>query len=61
MDNAILKHLLNRNGAAGPLITTYIMPIPVMGDQMNITIDVASILGGILYPFATSFLIPVSY
>ncbi len=59
VDNAILKKLLNHSGEEDPIITTYIMGIPV-NNTMFIRIDIASILGGILYPFATSFLIPVS-
>ena len=65
MDNAIFKSILtnygikNESSGGDPLINTYIMPIPVI-TPMNITIDIASILGGILYPFAYSFLIPVS-
>ena len=60
VDNAIFKDLLGESGGGeDPLISTYIMPIPVE-DPLNITIDIASILGGILYPFAYSFLIPVS-
>ena len=61
VDNAIFKYLRNASEDDDEvLITTYIMPIPVLGPQMNITIDIASILGGILYPFSASFLIPVS-
>lgn len=63
MDNAILKHLLKRSDeyvqGEESLITTYIMPIPPT-DKMKLSIDVATIVGGILYPFAASFLIPVS-
>jgi len=58
MSNAVFKQLMNQPGGGEPLITTYIMPIPLNTPQ-NITIDIASILGGILYPFAYSFLIPV--
>ncbi len=43
---------------AAVAIATYIMPIP--GPVHDITIDVNGLLGGILYPFALSFLIPVS-
>ncbi len=60
VDNAILKKLLNHSGEEDPIITTYIMGIPVFNKTMFIRIDIASILGGILFPFATSFLIPVS-
>lgn len=59
VDNAIFKELLHMSGEEDLPITTYIMPIPLT-TPMNITIDIASILGGILYPFAYSFLIPVS-
>ena len=61
VDNAILKHLLGKSDEQGdaPIITTYIMPIPAT-IQMNLSIDVATIVGGILYPFSASFLIPVS-
>ena len=58
VNNAILKKLLNHSGKEDPIITTYIMGIPVF-NTMFIRIDIASILG-IIYPFATSFLIPVS-
>lgn len=61
MDNSLLKHLLNQSDEHGddPIIATYIMPIPP-SVQMNLSIDVATIVGGILYPFSASFLIPVS-
>ena len=42
---------------ADAAIVTYIMPMP--GISENITIDLTSLLGGVLYPFASSFLIPV--
>ena len=62
VDNAVLKYLLNTSdGGEDPFITTYITPIPVLpNEKMNMTIDVASLLGGLLYPFSASFLIPVS-
>lgn len=60
VDNAILKSLLNSTEEIDrPLITTYIMPIPP-SEPMLIKIDIASIIGGILYPFCASFLLPVS-
>ena len=40
------------------VIATYIMPIP--SNVMDVTIDVSTILGGILSPFALSFVMPVS-
>ena len=40
------------------LIVTYIMPL--YPHKANLTIDVTNLLAGILYPFAASFLFPVS-
>ena len=34
------------------------MPLP--SKEMDVTIDVSTILGGILFPFALSFVMPVS-
>ena len=39
-------------------IVTYIMPL--FSHKTNLTIDITILLGGILYPFAASFLFPVS-
>ena len=58
MSNALYKMLANETDTEDVVIATYIMPIPSMG--MNITIDITIIIGGVLFPFAFSFLIPVS-
>ena len=34
--------------------------MPLYPHEANLTIDVTNLLGGILYPFAASFLFPVS-
>ena len=34
--------------------------MPLFPHEANLTIDVTNLLGGILYPFAASFLFPVS-
>ena len=57
MSNALYKMLANETDAEDIVIATYIMPIPSTG--MNVTIDITIIIGGILFPFAFSFLIPV--
>ena len=60
MSNALYK-MLNRNRTEGGddvVIATYIMPMP--HKLMNITIDITTLIGGVLFPFAFSFLIPVS-
>ena len=43
---------------ADPAIVTYIMPLPA--GVMNITIDLSTLLGGVLFPFSFSFIMPVS-
>ena len=58
MSNALYKMLANETDTEDVVIATYIMPVPSMG--MNITIDITIIIGGVLFPFAFSFLIPVS-
>ena len=58
MSNALYKMLANKTGAEDVVIATYIMPMPSKG--MNITIDITTLIGGVLFPFAFSFLIPVS-
>ena len=66
MSNALFKYLLtsNLNNSSNDTysdyvpITTYIMPL--LSAPTNITIDISTLLGGILFPFAASFLIPVS-
>ncbi len=60
MSNALFKQLLGNRSSPGNNVTiaTYIMPLP--SQPMPITIDITTILGGLLYPFALSFLIPVS-
>lgn len=60
MSNALFKHLLGNDSLLGENvpIATYIIPLP--SQPMPITIDITSILGGLLYPLALSFLIPVS-
>ena len=58
MSNALYKKLTNKTGAEDIVIATYIMPMPNKG--MNITIDITTLIGGVLFPFAFSFLIPVS-
>ncbi len=40
-----------------PIIVTYIMPLPP--NNQKLTIDITNILGGLLFPFAASFLFPV--
>ena len=57
MSNALYKMLANKTGAEDVVIATYITPIPNMG--MNITIDITTLIGGVLFPFSFSFLIPV--
>ena len=54
---SLLWYCLHPAGA-DVVITTYIMPLP--SNVMNVTIDVTTILGGILFPFAFSFVMPVS-
>ena len=39
-------------------IATYIMPL--FTQESKLTIDITNILGGVMFPFATSFLLPVS-
>ena len=61
MSNAVFKYLLGMNeteAGADFLISTSIMPLPT--PVTNITIDITTLIGGLLYPFAASFLIPVS-
>ena len=58
MSNALYKMLANETSGEDVVIATYIMPMPSMG--MNITIDITTLIGGVLFPFAFSFLIPVS-
>ena len=61
MSNALYKKLagdVNKTGAEDVVIATYIMPMPSKG--LNITIDITTLIGGVLFPFAFSFLIPVS-
>ena len=60
MSNALFKYLLNDTLSPedNVSIATYIMPLPTQ--PMPITVDITSILGGLLYPFAASFLVPVS-
>lgn len=60
MSNAVFKYLLGMNeteAGADFLISTSIMPLPT--PVTNITIDITTLIGGLLYPFAASFLIPV--
>ena len=40
-----------------PNIVTYIMPLPP--NREKLTIDITNLLGGLLFPFAASFLFPV--
>ena len=61
MSNALYKMLTNKTESEGGddvVIATYIMPMPHKG--MNVTIDITTLIGGVLFPFAFSFLIPVS-
>ena len=59
MSNALYKMLSNKTGGGDDVtIATYIMPMP--HKLMNITIDITTLIGGVLFPFAFSFLIPVS-
>lgn len=69
MSNALFKHLLTSNSSDIENnsnvtyddyvpITTYIMPL--ISKPTNVSIDISTLLGGILFPFAASFLIPVS-
>ena len=50
--------ILGDLAGADPAIVTYIMPLPAA--PMNITIDLSTLLGGVLFPFAFSFIMPVS-
>lgn len=66
MSNALFKHLLVSDGNHSTInysdytpITTYIMPL--MTNATKVSIDISTLLGGILFPFAASFLIPVSF
>ena len=58
MSDALYKMLANETDAEDVVIATYIMPMPSTG--MNITTDITTLIGGVLFPFAFSFLIPVS-
>ena len=59
MSNALYKMLSNKTeGGDDVTIATYIMPLP--HKVMYISIDIATLIGGLLFPFAFSFLIPVS-
>ena len=40
-------------------IVTYIMPLPPNNEKL--TLDITNILGGLLFPFAASFLFPVNH
>jgi ABC-type multidrug transport system ATPase subunit len=57
MHNAIFKDLTGLDPEDPVAIATSIMPLPA--PPRNLTLDISSILGGILYPYATSFLLPV--
>ena len=61
MSNALYKMVTNQTGSVGGddvVIATYIMSMP--HKLMNISIDITTLIGGVLFPFAFSFLIPVS-
>ena len=58
MSNALFKNLTGAAGTDPVAIATYIMPLPT--PPMYLTLDISTILGGVLYPYATSFLLPVS-
>jgi ABC-type multidrug transport system ATPase subunit len=61
--NGILKYLLQQNGsssfgdASQSIIKTFITPF--FPHKTNMTVDITNLLGGVLYPFAASFLFPV--
>jgi ABC-type multidrug transport system fused ATPase/permease subunit len=57
MSNALFKNLTGAAGTDPVAIATYIMPLPT--PPMYLTLDISTILGGVLYPYATSFLLPV--
>lgn len=40
-------------------IVTYIMPLPP--NEQKLTLDITNLLGGLLFPFAASFLFPVNH
>ena len=52
------KFLLMLTNASRLLINTFVSALPSVSSP--ITIDVTGILGGALFPFATSLLLPVS-
>jgi ABC-type multidrug transport system ATPase subunit len=54
--NAWFKTLANIS-EDGPVIKTFISPLP--SSLLPVTIDVTAILGGALYPFATTLLFPI--
>ena len=58
MHNAIFKNLTGLEADAPVAIKTSIMPLPALPTELQL--DISTILGGILYPYATSFLLPVS-
>ncbi|XP_065901244.1 ABC transporter A family member 9-like [Dysidea avara] len=55
--NAYIKNLTVNNEGGDSMIDMRVMPLPSKEDDVDI--DIAVILGGLLYPFATSFIIPV--
>jgi len=62
MSNSLFKYLRENEtsgdlAGADPAIVTYIMPLPA--GVMNITIDLSTLLGGVLFPFSFSFIMPV--
>ncbi|KAL5475219.1 hypothetical protein EMCRGX_G027292 [Ephydatia muelleri] len=56
ISNAVVKNLTN-NTSTDPIIVTYIAPLPAK--PTTISVDILTILSGLLFPFATSFLLPV--
>ena len=58
MSNAVFKNLTSAAGTDPVAIATYVMPLPT--PPVYLTLDISTVLGGILYPYAASFLLPVS-
>ena len=58
MHNAIFKNLTGLEADAPVAIKTSIMSLPALPTELQL--DISTILGGVLYPYATSFLLPVS-
>ncbi|XP_065901246.1 ABC transporter A family member 9-like isoform X2 [Dysidea avara] len=57
LHNAYLRNSTNNMDTSTSMIEMFLSALP--SKKIELQIDVASILGAILYPFATSFLLPV--